>query len=380
MCTHSQSPSDDVLSVSQIAAMLPESLACDSPRTRIVCVAEILRRFSDAGHPLSNRQIRDIIEKRFGVLPAENSIADDIKVLREIGICGYRAYTTPQGSYMVNEHISSSDVRLLLNMVQSSRMLTSEQSDKLQGSIMDQLSVYQAIDVDGQVYVDQPVAMGDMDVTGNCDIIIQAMEQGRQVEFVCTRMGFDGQPHDLAGDDGSFVHVETPVKLVFEDGRYVMESYAEQPGECGQHVARWRVDRMRAVRVSKKDASLLPCSAHAAQQSVLFLRVRDDRLDEVFDAFGFGLRFEPPAGERDGEHSWAVTCVRVSDGASFFRWLAGMGGGVLLVEPPFTCQQKVRSLWQQEVSGKTIDDLMTDYRAACEGYRAFLSQAQGSVG
>ena len=379
----------------ELADLLPDGLSYTDSRSRLLCLVEVLHALTDKEHKLSNADIRKVFAARFGedACPAENTLNSDLRILRENGVLGLAVHTTPAGSWCENVQLPPNRVRLLLNAVQASRFLTTEQSYQLQEDLINLVSRHQEDGLLAEVFVDQRTRRGYEQVFETNDLITAAIRQGRKIEFEYTYSGFDGKPYPLAGDDGRMLRVETPIGLVFSDNNYYLESYSEVPWRHGIRVMHSRVDRMYNVRVSREPAdeggeveqarrTLRERMSQTVEMvdgplRVVFLRVRADCTNVMFDKFGFGLKFGQYSGAVGTPQATAITCVEVGESFTFFRWLASAGDGIVLVRPENELELR-SGPWPEHVKAIPLARLTADYEAVLSGYLAFLGRARSA--
>ena len=379
----------------ELADLLPEGMSYTDARSRLLVLVEMLHALTDADHCLANADIRAVFRAYFGDdrCPAENTINSDLRVLRENGIAGLRVHTTPSGSWCENAQLPPGKVRLLLNAVQASRFLTTEQSYELQEDLANLVSRYQEDLLFGEVFVDQRTRTGYQQVFETNDTISRAIREGRKIEFEYAFNNYEGKPVMLPGDNGNTLRIETPIGLVFSDNNYYLDSYSAIPWRHGTRVIRSRVDRMYHVRVSEQPADVGD-EVEAARASLrrrviesvemvdgtsrtLFLRVRGDCTNIMFDRFGFGLRFGQFSGRRNGPEGTGITCVTVAESFTFFRWLSAAGDGIVMVEPPNE-MWVLSGPWPESAKRMPLAALREDYRVMRAGYLAFLDRARSA--
>ncbi|MBP3894579.1 MAG: WYL domain-containing protein [Atopobiaceae bacterium] len=377
----------------QLADLLPDTLGCDNARQRLLAVMTMLTALTDEDHLLSNTDLRRVMEARFGGTSAsENTIADDVHAIAGSGCPNLRIHITPRGYWCEHTELTPTKVRLLLNAVQSSRFLTIEQSSELQEDLFGLVSRNQEDDLAGQVHVDQRVRKSYQHVFETLDTVTRAIRLGKRIEFVYTYSDFSSKARPLPGDNGNPLRTETPIALYFSEDNYYVETYTSTPWRHGIEVMLSRADRMSKVRVSEQDAEHsrkvydLRRSARrrmsecldmiGGPQRRIFLRVRSDATNVLFDRFGFGLKFSQFEGTLGEPSATGLTLLHIPQAFTFYRWLAATGGGCTITEPP--ADLVLRSgPWAKTLAGVTREELVHDYEQMVQGFLAYLDRARG---
>lgn len=377
----------------ELADYLPEGMRCSNARERLLCLVEVLQRLTDRNHTLSNADIRAILRARFGdaCAPSENTIAADLRAIAQSGCLDLALHTTPSGVWCEHPKLTPQEVRLLLNAVQSSRFLTMEQSFDLQENLYDLVSHYQEDDLTAQVHVAERVRSGHQHVLDAVDIIARAMRTDRRIEFEYTYTDFGGKARVLEGDSGSTVRCETPVALYYSGGNYYAETYTSTPWRHGIELMRSRIDRMTNTRVSEVPAERNRTVANARRSARkrmerefgmvdgrprwVFLRVRADMTNVVFDCFGFRIKFSQFEGEMGQPDATGLTLVSIAQAFTFYRWLSSAGPGIVISEPPMDIVLR-SGPWARSLKNVTHEELVEDYHSTLEGFLAFLDRAR----
>lgn len=383
----------DARQAAELADLLPDELGFGNARERLLCVLFMLRALTDENHTLSNADLRLVFEQRFGAssAPSENTLAADVHALQNCGWLDLNLHVTPSGYWCERTQITPPKVRMLLNAVQSSRFLTVAQSSELQEDLFSLVSRHQEDDLAGQVFVDQRVRKTYQQVFDTIDAVAQAMHKGRKIEFVYSYSDFGGKSHPLQGDDGDVLRVETPIALYFSEGNYYVETYTPTPWRHDIKVTMSRADRMLQTRVSTVEADRgrkvydLRRSAPrrmseefdmiAGPSRRIFLRVRSDATNMLFDRFGFGLRFGLFEGEANDPSATALTLIKVPQAFTFFRWLSSAGRRITMAEPP---SELVLSSgpWTKALRGVSREELLEDHRQMVQAFLDYLDQAR----
>lgn len=377
----------------RLADLLPDDLRCTNARERLLCVLVALQTLTDADHVLSNADLRAILQERFGAhnVPAENTLSADIHALANSGYPDLHVHLTPSGCWCEHERLSPAKVRLLLNAVQSSRFLTIEQSSELQEDLFGLVSRHQEEALAGQVLVDQRVHKSYQQVFAGVDTITRAIRLDRKIEFRYTYSDFAGRSHELEGDNGSTLRIETPIALYFSENNYYVETYTSTPWRHGIKVILSRVDRMTQVGVSSQraDRSRTVYDLRRSARKRLtasfdmisgplrwtFVRVRSDATNVLYDRFGFGFRFGQFEGVIGTPEATGLTLLRVPQAFTFYRWLSAVGQGIIMVEPPDDMTLRTGP-WARALSDVSRSQLDEDHRALVEGFLAYLDRAR----
>ena len=206
----------------ELADLLPEEMRCDNSRERLLCLVELLRTLTDRDHALSNSDIRAVLRAKFGPVcsPSENTIAADLRAIEHARCLGVSLHTGTTGTWVERTDFDFAEVRLLLNAVQSSRLLTVSQSNSLQENIFGLVSRHQEDDLIGEVIVANRQARKSQKVLDVLNAAARARRERCRLEFKYTYTRFDGKACVLPSDDGEEVRSETVVALYYMGDAY----------------------------------------------------------------------------------------------------------------------------------------------------------------
>lgn len=379
----------------ELADFLPAEMRCGNSRERLLCLAELLRTLTDRDHALSNAEIRAVLGAKFGLAcaPSENTIAADLKAIGNAGCLGIRLHTGPKGTWAERTDFDFGEVRLLLNAVQSSRMLTVQQSNALQEGIFGLVSRRQEDDLIDEVIVANRQTRKSQKVLDVLDRAARARRAKRRLEFKYTYTRFDGKACVLPGDDGKETRCETVVALYYMGDTYYVETYSSKPWRHGMTIVKSRADRMidvsvsdvpeertEEVRLARRYARGRIKEGHGmfdGKMRTIFLRVRSDMTNVFFDRFGQGAKFFMPVGPLGDPSSTRLTVVAVPETFAFFRWLSSAGTGIVMEQPPEKIElSMIRDRVGKRLEGKSREDLLADYEIMLKGYLRYLDDAR----
>lgn len=303
-------------------------------KLKLLHLYRMLERETDAQQGLTMAEILVRLEEQ-GIAAERKSIYRDIETLREFGFDVRTYQKSPVEYALVREGLSLSEIALLVDAVQSSRFLSERTSKRLVAGIKSVVSEREQAALDRRVHVQGRIKRQSESVFRNVDIVHEALQARRKVQFVYFKYGPDLEP--VLQHEGQ-AYVLTPVRLVYSEGFYYLVTYSD----AHKDFVTFRLDRMRQLQVAEEPATRNSAIANwafanAGLQSFGMmdgkvvkptLRVREGFMDAVVDRFGTDVQPRPTSG------GCAEVRVAVNKSPQFFAWIAGMDGGITLAGPP----------------------------------------------
>ena len=341
----------------------------------IVDILEILRRYSDAAHRLSQQDIAALLARDYGVTVDRKAIRRNLLGLME---CGYElAYTeavrrvvnrktgVPEESYIWSDFylvrdFSEAELRLLIDSLLFSRHSPCTQRRELAEKLEGLSSKYFRAHVRHiRTVSDSRPANPQLFYT--IEVLDEAISAGRKVAFSYLDYGTDKKTHPRRRPDGSLrEYVVSPYQMAAREGRYYLICNYDPYND----ISNYRVDRIADIRPleepAKPFASLegadgrsLDLARYMAEHIYMYaggntlvrFRVRRGLIGDVLDLFGTELHF---SGET--EDSVCVT-ARVNERA-MLQFARNYGPDVRILEP----QRLV------EAMRRTAESLLQAYR------------------
>ncbi len=101
-----------------------------APKATILCLYEILKKYTDESHILSAEKIREKLKSIYDVDMERRAIYRNIEALRSMGIeiAGYQ--DNQEGYFLIDREFELSEIRLLCDAVAASDMIK-ESSSKI---------------------------------------------------------------------------------------------------------------------------------------------------------------------------------------------------------------------------------------------------------
>ncbi|MDO4503271.1 MAG: WYL domain-containing protein [Coriobacteriia bacterium] len=308
-------------------------MAAEKQKLRFLYLMRILYWETDSDHGLTMPQIIEKLAEH-GVTAERKAVYRDFEALREFGVSLIKLPTSPVEYALKERLIPPADLELLVDVVQGCPYLSDRKASDLVRYLRKLSSRERVGRVNKHIRVMPRVRLQSESIFGNVNVIQRAMTAHRKVEFRTFRYGPASKPQPLE----SAQRAETPVELLFSDGRCYLVAFSDE----AQELRTYRVDRIRHVRVSDQPAA----RSHAmprfdvddlasrtfgvldGEPVFATLRVDPELMDALVDRFGRDVRMRVlPDGIL---HVYQ----RVVQTPAFFGWVARFGDRIQIEGPP----------------------------------------------
>lgn len=379
----------------------PNAAAFTNGRMRVPLLCEILRTWTDADHGLTLDQIANLLTAYYGDLakpPSKPTLIEDLRAIEaaKLGNCKVKGPDkgSNSGYRCMGSSLSPSQARTLIHLAQTSKFITEGESRALCEALSKDLSHYEKRNLVKQVHVDERAKSTSSNVFYVMQVGNEAIENDEWLRFEYCRYDFRSSAVPLVSPDGGTAFTEKPLAFLFSNGCYYLETRTKR-GET----MRRRLDRMRNLLrmpgtpkgvepVRAEDAEALRREMKASlprmfdmlsgERRGLFLRVRSDGLNMVYDRFGFNIHFEDILPSKDGCFETGCMYADLQVSSTFFRWLFGLGDKVRVVPPPKMNMRLFPESAEKGVSpDERLEKLEQDYAKTIEEYKALLQTAGG---
>lgn len=313
-------------------------------KTKLLRLAQLLLTRSDEDHPLSIRQIIDELKKH-DISAERKSIYDDMEALRALGLDVQNRKGGDPGWFIAQRDFELPELKLLVDAVQSSRFITRKKSDALIHKLEGLTSVYQAQQLQRQVYVTGRVKVMNESIYYNVDKLHAAIARRRAITF--RYFDYDLGKQKRYHRDGARYTV-SPYGLIWNSDTYYLAAFDHALGQ----MRHYRVDKMEEIAVTclpRQGEDQYPdfdlatygqkhFGMFAGQEATVRLRCRRAMVGVVLDRFGQDMILVP-----DGEEHFTLALPLVVS-PQFFGWLFGLEDNVELLGPPEVVAAYRRSL------------------------------------
>ena len=179
----------------------------------LLYILNILREESDADHPLTQGDLADRLEKRYGIVLERKAISRNLSLLRE---AGYEVESTAKGNYLDEREFDNTELRLMIDGVLSSRYVTEKQAKDLAERIAGLSNRHFRSRVKHIHSLSRREKTENNTVFYTAELIDEAIEAGLQISFDYYRLG-----EDLKMEKNRRITV-SPIQMVVKNQYYYL--------------------------------------------------------------------------------------------------------------------------------------------------------------
>ena len=314
----------------RLGGNMPKS---ENQKQKLLYIAQYLMENTDEHHAVSTPQLIEYLYSQ-GIKAERKSIYNDIDTLNDFGMDIIRSDEHRGGYMLASRPFELAEVKLLVDLVQSSKFITEKKSRELITKLETLTSKYDAKAMRRQVEIVGRSKTHNETIYYNVDMVHTAISKNVKIRF--HYFDWDVNKKMQLRHDGAWYEV-SPWKLTWDDENYYLMAY----DEAANKIKHYRVDKIvdislsEEARVGKETFENMDMAAFSKKTFGMFdgeektvrLRCENSLTGVIIDTFGTEVALRP-----DGEnHFIARTDVLVS--SQFFGWLAGLGARVEIISP-----------------------------------------------
>lgn len=305
----------------------------ENQKQKLLHIAQYLMENTDETHAVTTPQLIEYLNSQ-GIKAERKSIYNDIATLNDFGMDIIRSDEHHSGYMLASRPFELAEVKLLVDLVQSSKFITEKKSRELIGKLETLTSKYDAKAMRRQVEIIGRSKTQNEMIYYNVDMVHTAIHKNVKVRF--HYFDWDINKKMKLRHDGAWYEV-SPWRLTWDDENYYLMAFDEKADEM--HL--YRVDKIVDIalteeeRVGKESMEDMPIAEFSKKSFGMFsgeektvrLRCENSLIGVMVDTFGTDVAIRP-----DGDSHFIVRSdVLVS--SQFFGWLAGLGARVELISP-----------------------------------------------
>ena len=232
-------------------------LTASPKRMLIINILDILKRYTDENHRISQKSILDILENDYSMKADRKAIKRNLTNLIDFGYnIEYREFTrkNKRGEdesiltdwYLVRD-FSDSELRLLIDSLLFSKHIPQRQCKELIGKLKKLSSTY--FDAKVKHIRNLPMSMPtNKQLFLTVEVLDEAISSGKQVSFRYNDFGADKKLHPRKNDMGEVrEYIINPYQIVATNGRYYLICNYDKYDE----VSNYRLDRITDIHLLK---------------------------------------------------------------------------------------------------------------------------------
>ncbi len=323
-------------------------------KEKLLRIIEILEQKTDENHAISTKTLIDAL-KAYDIEAERKSIYDDIMVLQNMGY-DIKLDKARNGGYsLLSRRLEKSEILPLVDAVSCSKFITEKKSRELIKKLESFLSVYEAGDLNRNVFVSDRIKTDNESIFYVVDSVSTAISDKLAVSFYYCE--WDINKKLVPRKDGK-KYTAFPLSLVWDDEKYYVIGIDLDVFE----IRHYRCDKIKDVTIfDTQEMDTLKLKENKVFTALVsdFQTVNyenktfgmyggreetvtiefPERLCGVFiDRFGKG-----PTLRKLRDDKVAIR-INVNVSSQFFGWLSGLGADVKIVSPDNVSKEYVEYL------------------------------------
>ncbi len=309
----------------------------DNQKLKILYILDYLERNSHEDHPVRASDLISMLDRQHNIRCDRKTVYSDIAALMDYGADIITKPGKNGGYYIASRNFELSELKLLIDAVQSSRYLTEKKSAQLIEKLCNQCNEQDAKLMKRNVMVSGRVKSMNETIYYSVDAIQEAIAENKQISFRYFDWGLDRNRHYREKD-----YQVSPYGLCQDHENCYLLAHSPRYGATS-----YRVDRMSDIRLL--DEKRTPCpeltgkalTEHANRLFQMFagdmvnvkMRFHRELVNVVIDRFGKDIMLIP-----DGDEHFVFT-VPVAVSPMFLSWVIGFGRNAQILYPDHVIEQ-----------------------------------------
>jgi predicted DNA-binding transcriptional regulator YafY len=303
-------------------------------KLKLLYLIKLFKEHTDEEHHITMTDITDYLAEN-DISAERKAIYDDIDSLRQFG---YDIRGEKVGSgyhyYMAEREFELLELRLLIDVVQSSKSVSEEKSRELISKLEHFTSNYNAKNLHKRVIVKNRVKSINEKIYYTMDAVDEAINTNRQISFEYLQWN---TKKELVLRKNKRKEGISPWALIWDNECYYMLAYDESVGR----LKHYRLDKMASVavceaeRAGKELFEKIDLAIYSKEHFSMFggdictvkLECKNTAANYIIDKFGTDIMLVPK------DDQYFTVNVDVVPSKMFFGWIIGLGSDVRIVSP-----------------------------------------------
>lgn len=303
-------------------------------KQKLLYIWQCLLEKTDETHAVTTQELIAYLNG-VGIAAERKTIYADIDTLIDFGLDIIKSPPPKSGYQLVSRDFELAEVKLLVDLVQSSKFITTKKSRELIAKLEKLVSRNDAKTLQRQVVVSDRNKASNETIYYSVDVIYEAIATDSRILFAYFE--WDENKKKKLRREGEFYEV-SPWLLTWDNQNYYLVAYDEK----AQKMKHYRVDKM--LHISKMEKPRLgrelfekmdiaafskrTFGMFAGEEREVKLKLEKSLVGVIVDRFGTDVPL------RSIDKTYAQTRVQVAVSPQFFGWLAGFGTKMKILSPP----------------------------------------------
>lgn len=330
--------------------------AIQPKRLLIINILDILQKYSDENHRLSQRDIIDILKSKYNMTAERKAVRRNLMNLIEFGYDieyseTFRMVTNaktgePEESYIwsdfyMERKFTDSELRLLIDGILFSKHIPYRHCQELVRKLESMSNVYFHSRMKHIAFLPED-RNDNKQLFYNIDMLDEAIEKGKKVLFKYMEYGTDKKLHAKCRPDGSVrEYIISPYQMAAKEGKYYLICNYDKYDD----ISNYRIDRICDIQIL--DENIKPFETltwsngrrlnlaeymkehpymYSAENVHVRFRINRAMISDIIDMFGKDVRF---SDESDTE----VTVTAYTNEAAMMQFAKRYSPDVVILHP-----------------------------------------------
>lgn len=292
-------------------------------KTLILDILDILKRHSDVDHPLSQKEIEQILDREYGVTADRKAIKRNLDALQSkysrLVKCGKITKRTRinketgqledndlMSDFYYDSIFTDGELQLLIESVIASEFIPYNHGKELIGKLSELRSKYFSSKV-------RSITRLSLNKTNNqqlflsIELIDEAIRKNKKISFKYIEYRTDKKEHPKKREDGTIrEYIASPYKMAIKGGQFYLICNYDKYDD----ISNYRIDRMRDINVLAEAARSfetlngsngrkIDLEQYMSEHLYMFtgnivrvqMRIPKDMISDIIDMFGFEVSF-----------------------------------------------------------------------------------------
>lgn len=304
-------------------------------KKRPICLYRLLFDYTDDDSGLSMADIISRLENEYGITTERKAVYDDIKMLQHLGVDINYSAEKGGGYSLLSREFEISQLKLLVDTVQSSKFLTEGQSKELISKLSSLTSKRQAEQLKRHVYISGRAKNENKAVFSSVDLINRAINENKQISFKYFNWN---EKKEKIKRHGGEDYIVSPWEMTINEEKYYLIAYDSKADK----LKNFRVDKMLdchivdSARMGKHLTEQLDLAEYTMTLFGMFgsgtpelvrVSLPNELAGVIIDRFGTDVSMFPDGCDR------FIFSARVAVSPQFFGWLFGLSSNAVIISP-----------------------------------------------